>query len=325
MKSVFRSLALASMALAASVATFAQSGSAVTVVVPYGPGGNADLAARALTSVAQNYDSAPKPLVVVNKAGANGLIGTKFVGAAAKDGTTLLLARVGSQVVAPALDPAVDFKWDQFTFLGLLEIDPYVCVVGSSSPYKTVGDLLAAIKASPKKLAYATSGSMDASVVFPMKMLLDSGLAADAAKKIVYKSGPETLTAVLGGHVDFTCNGLAPYVGSLDAGKLRALVVSTPDRVKSLPNVPTVKEVGLPNLEFVSGWSALLGPADLPPAVVSAWGGILSRLRTDKQWTTQVENRGAIPSILSPEDTKKFVAGQFKEYRALQKYIGPDK
>jgi len=301
----------------------AQSDGTVSIVVPYGPGGNGDLAARSLAAVLMTYNNAPS-LVVMNRPGANGIIGSQAVANAPADGRTLLLARVGSAVVAPALDPAATYKWDNFTFLGLLETDPYACIVAKDSPYKSFQDLVAAMKANPGKITYATSGSMDASAVFAKKMLINAGLSADTGAVMVpYKSGAETLSAVLGGHVDFSCNGLQPYLGAIVGDQVRGIVVSTPTRVAQVPNVPTAEEVGMKNLGEVVGWSALFGPPNLPKDVVAKWADYLKRVSQDSTWSDQVTKRGAIPAILTPEETHKFVGDQFNVYSALRQYIKP--
>lgn len=294
----------------------------ITLVVPYGPGGNADLSARALAHAMQKHPLLRgQPLVIENRTGAGGIAGTEFVRKAVPDGYTMLLARVGSQVVAPALDPVTPYKWDDLKAVGLLEIDPYVCVVKKDSPYKTFADLLAAIKSKPGTLSYATSGNMDASVVFPLKAVLNLGLTADAAVKVPYKSAPETVASLLGGHVDFTCNGLAPYVGSIQSGQMRALVISTPARIAELPDVPTVSEIGMKDLEMVSGWSALYGPPSLPDEVVKVWAQVLNDAMKDPEWLAQARKRATLPSIRSPEDTKKFAGEQFEGYRSLAGYF----
>jgi len=287
----------------------------VTIVVPYGAGGNADLAARALGAVAVKLIG--QPIVVVNRTGAGGIVGSQFVVDAAPDGYTLLLARVGSQAVAPALDPATTYKWDSFTFLGVLESDPYVCVVKGKSPIRTFNDLIAASRERPGKLSYASTGNADASVVFPVKMFLNSGLKADAAVKVPYKGAGDTVAAVLGGHVDFACNGISPYTAGMRAGDLRGLVVSTKARLAEVPDVPTAAEVGMPDLESVSGWGALYGPPGLPKEVVDRWAGVLAAVKDDPDWVTQVKRRGSIPSVMSPDETRRFVEAQYKAYRSL--------
>ena len=319
-------LVAASAALLAQLAALpaaAQSYPArpITIVVPYGAGGNADLSARALAQAMQKHKLLTQPIVVENRTGAGGTLGTHYVAQSQPDGHTLLLARVGSQVVAPALDPVTPYKWDGLTAIGLLEIDPYVCVVKKDSPYKTFKDLLAAIKANPGKLTYASSGNMDASVVFALKAILNLGLPADAAVKVPYKGAPETTQAVLGGHVDFTCNGLAPYLGGIKSGSLRALVVSTPSRIPEAPDVPTVGEVGMKDLEMVSGWSALYGPPGLSDEAMKVWSTVLADARKDPEWLAHARRRGTVASILSPEETRTFAGKQYHAYHELAPYF----
>lgn len=295
----------------------------VTLVSPYGAGGNADLAARALAVIAPKYLG--QPLIVVNRTGAGGMVGSQFVLDAPKDGYTLLLARVGSQAIAPALDPATPYKWDAFTFLSILEVEPYVCVVKGSSPYRTFQDLIATAKAQPGKLSYASTGNTDGSVVFPVMAFLNAGLGADAALKVPYKGAGDTVAAVLGGHVDFACNGINPYVGPMKSGDLRGLVVSTAARVAEAPDTPTAAELGMPELEVVSGWSALYGPPGLPRDVAERWIAALARIKDDPEWVAQVRKRGGVPSITTPEATRRYVEAQYNAYRTLAPHFGTAK
>lgn len=288
---------------------------AITVVSPYSAGGNADLAARSLAAAAPQYIG--QSIVVIDKGGAGGLVGSQFVLGSARDGYTLLLARVGSQAILPALEPTTPYKWDGFTILGMLELDPYVCVVNGKSPIASFQDLAAALKAHPHTMNYGSTGAADASVVFPVKIFLNLGLAADAAVKVPYKGAGETVTAVLGGQVEFACNGIAPYAGAIKSGALRALVVSTHARVPEAPDTPTAVEVGMPDLEAVSGWSALYGPPNLPRAVRAAWTAALSKVKDDPVWNKSVRIRGSLPSVMSPEETARFVEDQYNAYRSL--------
>ena len=312
---------IAAAALLVPAAAIAQAypAKAITLVSPYSAGGNADLAARALAAVAPKYLG--QAVVVVNRTGAGGIVGSQFVVDSAPDGYTLLLARVGSQAVAPALDPATTYKWDSFTFLGVLESDPYVCVVQGKSPIRTFKDLIAAVRARPGKMSYASTGNADASVVFPVKMFLNSGLKFDSAIKVPYKGAGDTVGAVLGGHVDFACNGISPYTAAMRSGDLRGLVVSTKARGPEAPGVPTAAEVGMPDLESVSGWGALYGPPGLPKEVVDRWAAVLAAIKDDPEWVTQVKRRGSIPSVMSPEETRRFVEAQFNSYRSLSSQL----
>lgn len=287
----------------------------ITFVVPYGPGGNADLAARSLAEVARKYFKTT--IIVTNHAGAGGMIASRQVIDAPRDGYTLLIARVGSQAVAPALDPKVTYAWDDFTFLGLLEVDPYVCVVGGNSPIKTYAQLVDALKKHPGAMSYATTGNFDASAVFPIKIMLGAGLNKEAAVKVPYKSAAETVTSILSRQTSFTCNGVSPYTGNIRAGKLRGLVVSTHDRVPEIPDVPTAAEVGVPDLQAVLGWSALYGPPGLPADVVKKWTEALAHIKNDPEWSEQPKKRGSMPDILGPQETKRFAEDQYKTYKAL--------
>jgi len=287
----------------------------VTIVSPYGAGGNADLAARTIALVISK--SLGQPVVVVNRTGAGGIVGSQFVIDAPPDGYTLLLSRVGSQAVAPAVDPSTPYKWDSFTFLGILEFDPYVCVVKGKSPIRSVKDLIAAVRARPGKISYASTGNADVSVVFPVKMFLISGLKGDAALKVPYKGAGDTAAAVLGGVVDFTCNVAAPYLSGIRAGELRGLVASTRARMPEAPEVPTAAEAGMPELEALSGWSGLYGPPGLPKEIVDRWAGALAAAKDDPDWNLQVKRRGSIPGIMTPEETHRFAEAQYKYYKAL--------
>lgn len=295
----------------------------IKIVVPYGPGGNADLAARALSSAAPNLRVLKaQPLIVIDRASVGGIAGSVSVVHAVNDGYTLLLARVGSQAVEPALDRTIPYKWDSFSFIGLLQTDPYVCVVKADSSFKSFKQLLTTIQASPGKLSYATTGNMDASVAFPVSAFLRAGLSANAAVKIPYKSAPETTSALLGGFASFACNALSPYLGSIRGGNLRALVVSTPQRVSDLPDVPTVSELGMKKLEAVSGWSALYGPPNLQENIIDTWASALEELSHDDGWKAKVLSMGSIPSILPPEQTRQFAKDQYDFYRTLSPHMG---
>jgi tripartite-type tricarboxylate transporter receptor subunit TctC len=292
----------------------------ITLVVPFTAGGDADLSARNLAQRAQPY--VKEPLVVVNRAGANGAIGSQVVKEAKPDGYTLLLARIGSQTLLPALQPSLSYKWNDFTFLGLLERNPFVCVVHVESPYRTLADLVGALKANPGKLNYSTSGP--ATILnFGPQLLFDTlKLGKDAATMVAYKGGGDAAVAVLSREVDFNCANLTSVIGHIKGGKLRALMTTTPERWKDIPDVPTVRELGYPQLEAIVGWSALYGPPGMSQELVAYWADALSKLSRDAAWVAGTERFGGIPAVLSPAETAKFVAEQFQVYDRLGKQLG---
>jgi tripartite-type tricarboxylate transporter receptor subunit TctC len=294
-------------------------GPPITVVVPYSAGGDADLSARNLAVGVRNVTG--QTLVIVNRAGAGGAVGSQFVRSAKPDGQTLLLARVGSQAILPALQPDLGYKWNDFTLLGLLELNPVVCVVKAESVHRTINELLAAIKAQPGKMNYSTSGPGTVLNLATQMLLQSAGLGRDAAVQVSYKGGGDATTAVLSGEVDFTCNNLTALIGNVKGKKLRALVATSPERLIDLPDVPTAAETGHPTLEALSGWSALYGPPAMDAGLIEKWAGTLAQVARDPQWRTGIQTIASIPRIMSPADTRKFVEAQVGLYEQLGKSL----
>jgi len=287
----------------------------IELYTPYGPGGESDLAARALASVAHTYIG--QPVLVVNKGGAGGAIACSFIKNARPDGYILLLARIGSNAILPALNPKLPYKYDDFSMMALLEINPYVLAVQTDSPIKSLKDLADTLKNKPGTLNYSTSGP---GTILNMGVQLFIDLLdakKDAATMIPYKSGGEATAALLGGHVQFIGINITPVMSHIQGGKLRALAVTTEERLKDLPNVPTFKELGYPDMGIALGWSALFGPPKLPQEVMDAWTKALDGVKKDKTWLSLAEKLGSIPRVLAPAETKSFVDKQYQMYRKL--------
>lgn len=288
----------------------------VTLVVPYGTGGDADLAARVLASAATKYLN-NQPIVVMNRPGASGMIGSDFVRTAAPDGYTLLLARIGSHAIVPATESAVPYKWNSFTFLSILELNPFLCVVRADSPYRTLGNLLDAIRQAPGKLNYGSAGAGTIQHFGPQFLLTVAGLKPDAAVHIPYKGGGQALVGLLGGEIDFQCQSMAPLIGQMKSGKIRALVTTMAERLKDAPDVPTARELGFPQLEKLIGWSALYGPPGLPKEVVATWAEVMQKVAKDPEWIQGNARIGGIPGVRSPEETENFAREQYELFRSL--------
>lgn len=306
---------LCTLPLSAAAQSAAYPDRPVTVVVPFSAGGDADLAARNLGAAAQKLIG--QTLVPQNKAGASGAIGSLAVRHAKPDGYTLLLARVGSQVVLPALQNPAAYKYNDFSFLGLLELNPVVCAVRQDSGLRTMKDLVDALRNRPGKLNYSTTGAATILNFGPQLLFDQLGLGKDAAQAITYKGGGEAAMALLAGDVDFSCGNLTSMIGNLQAGKLRALMVTTPERVKDLPDVPTARETGYPQMEAIIGWSALYGPPGLPKDVVDRWSAALAQVAKDPAWISATEKAGSIPRVLGPAATEQYAAEQFQVYQRL--------
>ncbi len=292
----------------------------VTIIAPYAAGGDSDASGRNLAAVMPKYFS--QPVVVQNIVGASGTIGSQKVRTSAADGYTLLIARGGSQAINPALDSKTPYKWNDFTFLSLLDFNPVACVVKGDSPHKTMKDLLAAIKANPGKLNYATAGPGTTQHLAVEVLLKAAGLPSNAAEQIPYKGGGEATQAILTGTVQFLCNNLPTLGGQLKAGTMRGLLTTTTERLKEYADIPTARELDLAAMEDVMGWSGLYGPPGLPAEVVNKWVDVLKRVAQDPDWLRGNASFGGIPAIRSPAETEKFAREQFELYERLGTSLG---
>lgn len=292
----------------------------INLIAPYAAGGDSDASGRNLAAVAVKYMG--QSLVVQNIVGASGIIGSQRVRTSAPDGYTLLIARGGSQAISPALDSKTPYKWNDFTFISLLDFNPVACVVKGDSPHKTMKDLLEALKAQPGKLNYATAGPGTTQHMAVEVLLRSAGLPSNSAEQIGYKGGGEATAAVLSGQVQFLCNNLPTLGGQLKAGTMRGLLTTTSERLKEYPDIPTARELGLNPMEQVMGWSGLYGPPGLPPEVVNKWADVLKKVAQDPDWIRGNAGFGAIPAIRSSADTEKFAREQVELYEKLGAALG---
>ena len=315
---------LTGIVLAASMvagATFAEDypEKAVTLVIPYGPGGASDLAGRALSESAKPYLG--QPVTVVNKPGAGGMNGARFVSESAPDGYTFLLARVG-MALTPAVNPQASVDWDAYTFVGALESTPMILAVKADAPYNTVEELINAVKDSAGSMSYAASGATSIDGFTVQSLLSDAGLdPLTAATLVPYKGGGALATALLGGHVDFLAISAGSLMPHIVSGDMKALMVFAPSRMDKLSDVPTAAELGYEQAGQVTGWSALYAPKGLPDNVVTEWQSILDKVATDETWLTLAERRGSISTVGS-FDMPAYAKSQYELFNGLAKKFG---
>jgi len=312
---------LVSILLAAHAVAQPYPSKAVTLVIPFAAGGDSDLSGRLLAQHVAKY-LGNASFVPLNRVGASGSIGTMAVRTAPADGYTLLVARIATHAIYPALDSKAPYKWSEFSMLSLLELNPYICAVRSDSPAKTVQDLYAAVRKDPGKLNFSTAGPGTSQNMAAQYLLSLNGLKPDAAVGIHYKGGGEVTTAVLGGQVHFACNNATTMVSQIRAGALRGLFVTTPERLAEVPDVPTAREAGVPDMEKIVGWTALMGPPGMPKEVVERWTAALASLSKDAEWLAGIAKIGGIPAIRSPSDTERYVREQYELYDKLITTLG---
>jgi tripartite-type tricarboxylate transporter receptor subunit TctC len=293
----------------------------IQLVVPFTPGSDADLAARNLAQHAPRYLGG-QPIVVQNQPGASGAIGSQAVRNAAPDGHTLLLARIASHVILPAVEPSTPYRWSDFAQLALLEMNPYVCVVRNESPYGSMKALIEEIRRQPGKLNFATVGAGTLQNFGPQYLFSLLDLPRDAAAGIPYKGSGDLTAALVGGQVDFACSNLGALLGQVRSGILRALMTTTGEPLKELPSVPTARSLGWPQMESLAAWSALAAPRGLPQEVIERWSAAMTQLARDPAWLAGNEKLGGIPAVRSPADTEAFVRTQSELYEKLAARLG---
>jgi len=291
----------------------------ITLVIPYGPGGAADLSARLVAGNAPS--TLGQSILPVNKAGAAGVTGSAFVINSKKDGYTLLSARVGSQMGVPAMNKTIPYKWDDFTIIGMTELNPFILTVGADSPYQTFADFEKAVK-DGVEMSYSSAGVGTLLHIATAVMADAMGADPDKLTHVPYKGGGKARTAVVSGAVDFSWGNLSASAGALAAGQLRALAVTTADRFETVPDVPTASEVGYPALEQIMGWSAIYGPPGLPDEVVAKWSDTLMKLNDNPAWLKLTKGLGNIVSIMGPEETKAYVEKQYAVFDAAINKLG---
>ncbi len=255
------------LAASAAAGAWAQgdwpAGRVITWVVPYPAGGSTDVLGR---SIAQRLGALLSTNIVVeNKPGATGTIGAAGVARAAPDGYTLLGTSIGPQAIAPHLMGKLSYDpIDGFAPVIIVGTIPHVLVVGANQPFRTVADLVAAGKAKPGTLSYASGGS---GTILHMQGELFRQQTGLQSVHIPYKGDTPALQDTLGEQVNFMFAPIAAALPHIQAGRLRALAVTSAARLGPLPDVPTMGEAGFKDF-VVEQWQAVFAPAGTPPAVV---------------------------------------------------------
>jgi tripartite-type tricarboxylate transporter receptor subunit TctC len=289
----------------------------VTVVVAFAAGGNNDIRARMLgVEVAKTLG---KSIIIENKPGASGNIGHDFVARAATDGYTLGIGAMGPMAVNAAIYPKVPFDAvKDFTPIVLIEKAPLVLVTRTDKPFKSVKDVVAAAKAKPGLL---TIGNAGAGGAHHLSAELFKQTAGIFMLSVPYKGGGPAAGALLAGEVDLMFEQTYAALPSIQAGKTRPLAVTSDKRLPSLPDVPTMAELGYPQAT-VSNWLGLIGPKGLPPAVVRKLNEAYNNALALPDIREKIAGPGNVVGGGTPEEFAAFIAAENKRWAALVRVAG---
>ena len=289
----------------------------VRLVIPFPAGGSTDVVGRV---VAQELTTRLGQQVVVdNRPGASGTVGSEAVARMPNDGYTLLLSNVGSQGVGPALFSTVKYNtMADFTHIGMIGTFTNVVLVNTNLPVKTVGDLVALAKKSPGKLSYATSGNGSTN------HFLGELFNHYAGVKIVhvpYKGSGPALNDLVGKQIDMMYDSLPSAASHIKAGTIRAIGMASAERVAAFPDVPTLKEAGLGKL-VISNWFGLSAPAKIPAEVVSRTNAELKAVLAQPATVTRLGELGLVAQSMTPEQFSSFVASDLAYWADAVKETG---
>lgn len=283
----------------------------IRLVSNYAAGSSIDIIARLVAKPLS--EQMGQPVIVENKVGAGGDLGTDYVAKAPKDGYTIGFASPGPLVFNPLMRKSMPFAPSDIAPVTLLATGPNVLLVNPEVPAKTLQELIAYIKANPGKVSYASPGNGTSG---HLAAELFKHLTGTDILHIPYKGNAEAVTDVLAGRVQLIFTGVPPIRAHVESGKLRAIAISDFKRSKQLPGVPTVAEAGLPGAES-GAWYGILAPAGTPPAVLDRLNAELVKVVQRPEVRAQFDQLGIDPVGNSRADFEKMIASEIARWKPL--------
>ena len=305
----------ASLLVASALPALAQDypNKPIRVIVPYSPGGGTDVLSRALgekLSVALG-----QTVVIDNRPGANGAIGSQAVARSAPDGYTLLVV-TNTHVMNPYLQKVPFDSLNDFTPITFVGISKMVLVSGLNQPFSNIKELIAYAKANPGKVAIGNSEAATMLTGELFKMMANVEL-----QQVPYKGGAPLMTDVVGGHIPVAVTSITTVMPHYKSQKLRVLGVSSKTRSSAIPDVPTISEAGVPGYE-VQGWYALLGPKGLPPAIAERLQKEIAKIVATPDMRERFETLGAEAAPTTPSETAATMKADMEKWAGVIKKAG---
>jgi tripartite-type tricarboxylate transporter receptor subunit TctC len=281
----------------------------IHVVIAFPAGGPTDFVGRLVADKVK--DVLGRTIIIENRAGANGAIGADYVAKSEPDGTTLFLTTMGAVVVTPHMRSDLAYKpLQDFAPVTLVVLNTTLLVVRADSPYKSTKELVAAAKAKPGEMTWASTG-----VGSPPHLTLELFQTAAGVKMVhvPYRGAAPALTDLLGGQVQMFAADAPVLMSNIKGGKLRALGAATDKRNAMLPDVPTLAEQGYPDTT-VDNWYGLLAPAKTPPAVIAKLNDAFVKAINDPTIKKKLIDSGAVPVADAPAEFGKFFKAEYERW-----------
>jgi len=295
----------------ASTSALAWPTKPITLVVPFPPGGSTDMIARTLSS--KLPEKLGGTVIVENKAGATGTIGAAQVARSAADGHTLLVASLGPFVIAPHL---IKVPYDALKDLDPITVAvqaPNVLVVPAASRHNALGDVIAFVKANPDKMTFASSGNGSSDHLTAELFWQQTGTSGI---HVPYRGGGPVMTDLLGNQVDASFMNINTAMPQIQAGKLKALAITSAKRSTLLPNVPTLEESGIKDANVYS-WQAIAGPKGLPADIKNKLNGAITSILSEPQTKAKLLELGFEMVLNTPEQFASFQAAEYARWAKL--------
>ncbi len=286
----------------------------IKIVVPFAAGGTSDILARTLAEKLTGV--LKQPVIVDNKGGAGGVIGADAVAKATPDGYTLLLGTIASHAINPALRPKMPYDAAKdFAPIILLGSISNVLLVGAEQPFKTPQDIIAAAKAKPESIAFASAGQGSSQHMSGEVFKLLTGAALT---HVPYKGSAPAVQDVIGGQVPMSFETVTVALPHIKGGKVRALAVTSAKRSAALPDVPTLQETGIKGFD-VASWQAMYAPAGTPPAIVQRVNTEIEKIIALPEVKAKMEGLGLEHTPNTPEQFAVFGNNEITKWAKVVK------
>jgi len=288
----------------------------IRIVVPFPAGGLNDNVARVVQPYLQQ--KLGQPVIIENRTGASGIVGTEFVAKAAPDGYTVLMV-ASSHTVTPATNSKLPYDTEHdLAAVGLLVRDPLLFVVGDAVPAKTLKDFVALAKAQPGKLTYATPGTDSQSHFVTELFDMRAGIKM---LEVPYRGGAPSLLSLISNETQFAVLSTQLSAPQVKAGKLRVLASGGDERNVHFPDVPTLREAGYPDVEALQ-WVGMLAPGKTPKEVIDKLSGALRETLNTPEVKEKLALQGVTAAATTPEEFQGMISSEIKQWRDVGREAG---